>query len=148
MLGKRGPSQRWRPGLRSCPGAARSVGVALLRSDCEGQPRSLWVTDVNALAVVDIDDRHPIAVEIGPVQRAVVDCQPAPLVETQEQVRTRDPWIGDAHVGPRVAADDHLVAGGEGSLGPVVPNCQDGWGGSSHYSSIGVRRGWTYWDGL
>ncbi|ETZ64148.1 hypothetical protein L840_2015 [Mycobacterium sp. MAC_011194_8550] len=39
-----------------------------------------------------------------------------------------------------MASDDHLVAGCEGSLGPVVPNCQDGRGGSSHHSSIGPRR--------
>ncbi|ETZ68649.1 hypothetical protein L841_1771 [Mycobacterium sp. MAC_080597_8934] len=32
------------------------------------------------------------------------------------------------------------MAGCEGSLGPVVPNCQDGRGGSSHHSSIGPRR--------
>ena len=108
-----------------------------LRSDREGQARTLGVSDVNALAVMDIDHRHPVAVEVGPVQRAVVDCQPTALIEPQDQMRARDARIGDAHIGLHVATDDHLVAGREGSLGPVMPNCQDGRGKSSHYSSIG-----------
>ncbi|EUA54927.1 hypothetical protein I550_3077 [Mycobacterium intracellulare 1956] len=102
--------------------------------------RAARVSDVNALAVVDIDDRHPVTVEIGPVQRTVIDCQPAALIETQDQMRARDARIGDLHVGLRVASDDHFVSGREGSLGPVVPNGQQRRGGSSHHSSIGSRR--------
>lgn len=90
-------------------------GMALLRSDRKGQTRTLRVADVNALAVVDIDHRHPVAVEVGPVQRAVIDCQPTALIEPQDQMRARDPRIGDAHIGLHVAPDDHLVAGREGS---------------------------------
>lgn len=110
-----------------------------LRSEGKGQTRSLRVADVNALAVVDIDHRHPVAVEVGPVQRAVVDCQPSALVEPHDQMRTRDARIGDPHIGLHVATDDDLATGRKGSLGPVMPNCQDGRGGSSHYSSIGPR---------
>ena len=94
----------------------------------------------DALPVVDVDHRHPVAVEIGPVQRAVVDRQPAALVEAQDQVRAGYPRVGDAQVGMQVAADDHLVACGEGTLGPVVPDCQHRRGGSTHYSSIGPPR--------
>ena len=129
-------------GPESCVGLVwrRPAGLALLRSDLEGQPRSLRIADVDALAVVDVDDRHPVAVDVGPVQRAVVDRQPSALIEAQDQVRAGDPRIRDAHVGVHVAPDDHLVACREGTLGPVVPNCQDGRGGSSHYSSIGRAR--------
>jgi hypothetical protein len=62
------------------------------------------------------------------------------LVEPQNQVRARDPRIGDAHIGLYVTSDDHLLAGREGSLRPVIPNRQDGRGGSGHHSSIGQRR--------
>jgi len=89
--------------------------VALLGPDREGQVRASRVSDVDALAVVDIDDRHSIAVEIGPVQRAVIDCQPSALIETQYQMRARDSRIGDAHIGLHVASDDHFVSGREGS---------------------------------
>jgi hypothetical protein len=61
------------------------------------------------------------------------------LVEPHDQMRARNPRIGDAHIGLHVAPDDHLVAGREGSLGPVMPNGQNGRGGSSHHSSIGQR---------
>jgi hypothetical protein len=86
---------------------------------------------------MDVDDGHPVAVDVGPVQRAVVDRQPAALVEAQYQVRTGYPRVRDAQVGVLVTPDDHLVARREGTLGPVVPNFQDRRGGSTHYSSIG-----------
>jgi hypothetical protein len=70
--------------------------MALLGADRKGQSRSSRISDVDALAVVNIDDRHPVAVEVGPVQRAVVDRQPSALIEPQYQMRTRDPRIRDA----------------------------------------------------
>jgi hypothetical protein len=137
LLSNRGPRQGRRSGIVARPGPRRMPGMTLLGSDREGQPRALRISDVNALAVVNVDHRHPVAVEVGSVQRAVIDCQPTALVEPQDQMRARDPRIGNAHIGLHVASDDHLVAGREGSLGPVMPNCQDGRGGSSHHSSIG-----------
>jgi hypothetical protein len=106
----------------------------------------LRIPDVDALAVVDVDDRHPVAVDVGAVQRAVIDCQPSALIEPQNQVRAGDPRIRDAQVGVQVTPDDHLVARREGTLGPVVPNCQDRRGGSIHYSSIGPPSERVPWD--
>jgi hypothetical protein len=76
----------------------------------------LRVSDVDALAVVNVDDRHPVAVDVGPVQRAVVDRQPPALIEPQYQVRAGDPRIGNPQVGVQVTPDDHLVARSEGTL--------------------------------
>jgi hypothetical protein len=95
----------------------------LLRADREGQPWPLRIPHVDALAVVDVDDRHPVAVDVGPVQRPVVDGQPAALVEPQDQVRARNPWVGDPQVGVLITPDDNLMTCCEGTLGPVVPNC-------------------------
>ena len=94
LLRQRGPRQGGRPGVPRRPGLGRSAGLAVLRSDRERQPRSLRVADVDALAVVDVDDRHPVAVDIGSVQRAVVDRQPAALLEPHDQVCPGDPRIG------------------------------------------------------
>jgi hypothetical protein len=45
---------------------------------------------------MDVDYRHPVAVDVGSVQRAVVDCQPPALIEAQDQVRAGDARIRDA----------------------------------------------------
>ena len=74
----------------------------------------------------DVDRRHPAAVDEHAVQRAVVDRQPAALIEAQHQMGARDQRVGDADVGAEVAADDHIVAGREGAFRPVVPNGQRG----------------------
>ena len=89
---------------------------------------------------MNVDDRHPVAVEVGPVERTVVDRQPPALIKPQYQVRAGYPRIGDAQVGVQVTPDDDLVACREGTLCPVVSNCQERRGGSTHYSSIGLRR--------
>ena len=65
------------------------------------------------------------------------------MIEPQDQVLAGDPRIGDTQVGVHVTPDDHLVACGERTLGPVVPNCQDRRGGSTHNSSIGRRLEWA-----
>lgn len=59
---------------------------------------------------MNVDDGHPVAVDVGPVQRAVVDRQPAALVEAHYQVCTGYPQVRDAQVGLLVTADDDLVA--------------------------------------
>jgi hypothetical protein len=46
----------------------------------------------------------------------------------------------------QVASDDDLMTCREGTLGPVVPDCQHGRGGSTHYSSISPRRQCAPWD--
>jgi hypothetical protein len=68
-------------------------------SDLEGQAGPLRIPDVDALAVVDVDHRHPVAVDVRSVQRAVVDCHPSALIEAQDQVRAGYPGIRDAQVG-------------------------------------------------
>jgi hypothetical protein len=58
-------------------------------------------------------------------------------------MRAGNPRVRDAHVGVQVASDDYLMTCSEGTLGPVVPNCQHGRGGSTHYSSIGPPLEWA-----
>jgi hypothetical protein len=53
-------------------------------TDLEPKLRSVWIADVDGLAVVNVDYRHPTPIYVGPIQRAVVDGEPAPLVETQQ----------------------------------------------------------------
>ena len=77
--------------------AARIVGIvsvggsspngAPVMPDFEGDPRSVGLADVDRLAVLDVDRRHPLAVEEDPVQRIVVDRDPPAVVEAQQQVR-------------------------------------------------------------
>jgi hypothetical protein len=106
--------------------------LGALGAELEGQPRSGGVADVDALAVVDIDHRHPVAIDIGSVQGTVVDRQPTALVEAQDQMRTGNARIRDAQVSVQVTPDDHLVAWREGTLGPVVPDGQGRRGWSTH----------------
>jgi hypothetical protein len=123
-----------------------SAGQTGVMTDLESKLRAVGIADVDRLAVVDVDDRHPAAVDVGPVQRAVVDRQPAALIEPHDQVRAGDPGIRNPQVRVGVTPDDDLVAGRERALGPVVPDCQDRRGGSSHHSSIGPPLEWPPWD--
>jgi hypothetical protein len=137
LFGQRGPGNGGRTGVRRRPGPKGPVGLAVLRSDRKRQPRSLRIPDVDGLPVVDVDHRHPVSVEVGPVQRAVIDRQPAALIEPHDQMCARYPRVRDPQIGMHIPADDHLVACGERTLGPVVSDCQDRRCGSTHYSSIG-----------
>jgi hypothetical protein len=60
--------------------ASTRFGVA---PNLERQQRTIGVSDVDALAVVDVDYRHAAAVDVSPVQRTVVDRQPPALVEPE-----------------------------------------------------------------
>jgi hypothetical protein len=100
--------------------------------DLECQQRPVGISDVDALAVVNVDYRHPAAVDVSPVQRTVVDRQPPTLVESQQKMSARNQRVRDAHVGPEVAPDDHVVARCEGAFRPVMPNGQRWWGWRSH----------------
>ena len=73
---------------------------------------------------MSVDDGHPAAVDEHPVEAAVVDGDPAALVEPQHQVGAGDQGVGDADVGAQITADDDVVAGREGAWRPVVPNGQ------------------------
>jgi hypothetical protein len=68
-------------------------------SDLEGQPGPLRIPHIDALAVVDIDHRHAVAVDVRSVQRSVVDRHPSALVETQDQMFAGYPWVRDVQVG-------------------------------------------------
>ena len=134
----RGPGCRGVPASAGAPQAGRPIGRrASTRFAAAGRPprvvadleRKLWpvgIADVDALAVVDVDHRHPAAVDVGAVQRTVVDGQPAPLIEAQQQMSTRDQRMRDAHVGAQIAPDHHVMACGEGALRSVVSDCQHG----------------------
>ena len=64
---------------------------------------------------LDVDGRHPAAVDEHAVEAAVVDRDPSALVEPQHQVCPGDQRVGDADVGAEIAADDDIVASGEGA---------------------------------
>ena len=81
------------------PEAAAATGMPI-DSVCGGRPAMPWwrptsnvscgsvrIPDVDALAVVDVDHRHPPAVHESAVERTVVDRQPPTLVEAQQQMR-------------------------------------------------------------
>jgi hypothetical protein len=68
-------------------------------SDLESQLRPIGIADIDGLTVVDVDHRRPAPVDVGSVQRTIVDGQPAALIETQQQVCPGDQRMRDAYVG-------------------------------------------------
>jgi hypothetical protein len=91
-------------------------------ADVERQQRSVRVADVQVLPVVDFDDGHAPAVDESSVERTVVDGQPLALVETQQQVGTRNQRVGDTHVRSQIAPDYYIVARCEGAFRSFVMN--------------------------
>jgi hypothetical protein len=94
----------------------------LVAPDLEPQQRPVGISDIDALAVVDVDYRHPAAVHESPVQRTIVDRQPPALIEAQQQMGTRNQRVRDAHIGPEIAPDHHVMTCCEGAFGPVMTN--------------------------
>jgi hypothetical protein len=64
----------------------RAPGHPVVTPDLEPQQWPVWIPDIEALAVADIDHRHPLSIDESPVQRAVVDGQPPALIETEQQM--------------------------------------------------------------
>jgi hypothetical protein len=91
-------------------------------TDLESKLRPVGIADVDALAVVDVDHRHPPAIDVSPVQRTVVDRQPPALVEPQQQMSARNQRVGEAHIGPEVAPHHHVMTCCEGTFRPVMTN--------------------------
>jgi hypothetical protein len=89
-------------------------------ADLKRQLRSVRVSDVDRLAVVDFDDRYPTAVDESPVERTVVDGQPPALVEPQQQVSARDQGVGDPHIGAQIAPDHHIMTCRKGAFRSFV----------------------------
>jgi hypothetical protein len=94
----------------------------LVAPDLEGQLRPVGISNVDALAVVDVDHRHPAAVDESPVERTVVDRQPPALVKAQQQMGARNQRVRDAHVGAEIAPDHHVMTGCEGAFRAVTTN--------------------------
>jgi hypothetical protein len=65
---------------------------------------------------MDVDHRTAVAVDEGPVHRAVVDGHPLALLEAQDQMRARDPRIGDPDISTQITPDDHVVTRRKGTL--------------------------------
>jgi hypothetical protein len=86
-----------------------------LPAHLERQLGAVRVADVDVQTVMDVDGRHAAAVDEHAVEAAVVDRDPPALIEPQHEVCPRDQGVGDANVGPEVAADDDIVASGEGA---------------------------------
>ena len=110
------PGGRRRFGDRHRRRLRRPADDTVVASDLESQLRPIGIADVDGLAVVDVDHRHAAPVDVGAVQRAVVDGQPAALVEAQQQVCPGDQRMCDAHVGAQIAANHDVVTCGEGTL--------------------------------
>jgi hypothetical protein len=90
--------------------------------DLERQQRAVGISDVDALTVMDFHERHPPAVGVSAVERTVVDRQPPALVEAEQQMGTRNQWVRDAHVGPEIAPDHHVMTRCESTIRPVNTN--------------------------
>jgi hypothetical protein len=98
----------------------RSSGRAGGGTDLENQPRaSLRITDRDRLTGVDVDPRHPRAVDVH-AAGAAVDGHPMGPGEPQHHVRARwRRWGGAAtrvlqrDVDPLAVADQHVAAGGK-----------------------------------
>jgi hypothetical protein len=86
-----------------------------LPAHLERQQRTVRVADVDVLAVLDVNGRHPASVDVHPVEAAVVDGYPPALIEPQHEVCAGDQWVGDADIGAKVATDNDIVSSGEGA---------------------------------
>ncbi|OBH61123.1 hypothetical protein A5685_25750 [Mycobacterium colombiense] len=69
---------------------------------------------------MDLDHRHAPAVDESSVEGTVVDGQPLALIETQQQVGTRNQRVGDTHVRSQIAPDYYIVARCEGAFRSFV----------------------------
>jgi hypothetical protein len=107
-----------------------------MAADLEPQQWPVRVADVNLLAVGDVSGGHPAAIEVHPVETAVVNGDPPALLEPQHQVGPGDQRVGDADVGAQIPADDDVVAGCESAWGSVVPNGQRGGCWSAHRQQL------------
>nr|WP_286178277.1 hypothetical protein [Arthrobacter sp. SLBN-53] len=81
-----------------------------MAADLEGQLRAVGIADVELLAVGDVQRGDPLTVDVHAVEAAVVDGDPAALIEAQHQVRARDQRVGDTYIGAQVATDDDVIA--------------------------------------
>ena len=68
----------------------------LVMADVEDDPRPIGQAEVEALAVPNVDRRHPSAVGEDAVVRVVVDRDPPAVLEAQQQVRAGDQRVRDA----------------------------------------------------
>jgi hypothetical protein len=84
-----------------------------MAADLERQARAVGIADVDLLAVLNVDGGYPAAIDVHAVEAAVVDRDPAALVEPQHQMRARGQRVGDTNVCAEVAADHDIVAGRE-----------------------------------
>jgi hypothetical protein len=86
-----------------------------MAADLERQARTVGIADVELLAVLNVDCGHPAPVDVHAVEAAVVNRDPAALVESKHQVGARDQRVGDPDIGTEVAADHDIVAWREGA---------------------------------
>ena len=123
-VGLRAGARRWlRPRLLGGPAPAgtrdrdrrgrRPANGPFVPAHLETQLGAVRIADVDALAVLDVDGRHPASVHVHAVEAAVVDRDPPALVEPQHQVCPGDQGVGDAYVGAQVATDDDIISRGE-----------------------------------
>jgi hypothetical protein len=82
----------------------------VVTSDFKGQAWPVRLSDVDALAIPDVDHPYPLTVDECPCWRTVVDRHPVASIEAQQQVCAGDQRMGNAHVGTEVTSDDHIVA--------------------------------------
>ncbi|GAB7150779.1 hypothetical protein LRC537489_40270 [Mycobacterium riyadhense] len=82
----------------------------------EGDVRPVRPSEVDDQPVVDVNPRHPAAVDEDPVRRTVVDCDPARLLEPQQQVHAVNQGVRDAQVGVKITPDRHIRARREAAL--------------------------------
>ena len=120
--GEAGPAGRPVTGMDAVWGGRPTDPVARPTSKPSSGPSGLPMLTVMPSRMSTV--WNAAAVDEQPVERAVVDHYPAVVVEPKQQVGPRNKRMCDAHVGSKVAAHHHIMSGGEGALGPVIPNGQ------------------------
>lgn len=114
-------------------GVSTSSGVVARPNPGGGPLRSpapdVGVSDMDSLGIVDVHDWHPTVIEVEPIEAAIVNGDPATLVESQQQVCPGDQGVCDADIRAQVTPDDDIVSCGERALRSLIPHGQHGRGG-------------------
>ena len=98
----------------------------------EAQRRAVRIADVDPQSVVDLGHRHATVVDVQAVEAPVVDREPSALVESHEEVSSRDQGVRDADVGAQVAPDDYVITRRESAVGSLVAHGQHRGPWSAH----------------
>ena len=101
-------------------------------SQLERHLRTIRIADIDPLPVTDVNRRHPLVIDEDAIEAAVVDRDPATLIESQHEVRSGHQGMGDAHVGPQVPPNDDIMARRKSALSTVGADGDSGQSWCTH----------------